>query len=214
MRKPPTNEDTISEATNTVISVADRSVKAITTATAALSKVVAEVVGLTNIADTLSTDIQQKESQLADLDRQLDLNTRRATAELSVRVAEAENKVLSTLLNKNGLAYIKANDLTKLREEFEIEKDNNEARVEAAVKAAESNLHASYNSKLKAQEADFKVAFAESAAKITALTERNQFLVDELAKARQDLVAERDARIKIAQAEAGRQGVVVNAGKQ
>lgn len=34
----------MSEATNTVISVADRSVKAITTATAALSKVVADLV--------------------------------------------------------------------------------------------------------------------------------------------------------------------------
>lgn len=204
----------MNESTATLITTADRSVKAITAATAGLSKVVAEVVALGGISETLSADIQQKEGQLADLTRQLDLNTRTAAAELNVRVAEAENTVLHQLLSKNNLARISNESLSQLQENLANACDTVEISVTNAVKAAESALHSKYNSMLKAQEAEFKVANAEGAARISSLSERNQFLVDELAKARQDLVAERDARIKIAQAEAGRQGVVVNAGKQ
>lgn len=204
----------MNEATNTVITVADRSVKAISAAAAGLSKVVAEIGSLTNVLETLSGDIQQKESQLTDLSRQLDLGARNAKAELAVRVAEAETEILNVLLAKNKLAKVTVDELTNVTTELARTRNEAAATTEAAVKAAESSLHAQYNSKLKMQEADFRVVNAEVVAKLTALTERNQFLVDELAKARQDLVAERDARIKIAQAEAGRQGVVVNAGKQ
>lgn len=204
----------MNEATNTVITTADRSVKAISAATAGLSKVVADVVALNGVVETLSGDIQQKESQLADLTRQLDLNARNAKAELAVRVTEAENEVLNQLLSKRALAQISVNDLDLLRQNLAQTTANATVNTEAAVKAAESSLHAAYGSKLKAVEADFKIANADLVARGAAASERIQFLTEELAKARQDLVAERDARIKIAQAEATRQGVVVNAGKQ
>lgn len=204
----------MNEATSTLITTADRSVRAISAATSGLVKVVAEIQALSTITDTLAADIQQRESQLANLSRQLDLDTRAANAELAVRVSEAQNVVLNQLLAKNGLARISDADLASLNTNLTYATANAAANTEAAVKAAENSLHASYNGKLKAQEAEFKVANAEITANLRALSERNQFLVEELAKARQDLVAERDARIKIAQAEAGRQGVVVNAGKQ
>lgn len=200
--------------TNTVITVADRSVKAIGAATAGLSKVVAEVLALTATLENLSGDIQQKESQLADLTRQLDLNARNAKAELAVRVAEAETEVLHVLLAKNKLAKVTTDELQKLVDDLQTAKNTAAESIATAVKNAESALHAQYGSKLRSQEADFKVANAELVADLRAVKERNQFLTDELVKARQDLTAERDARIQIAKAEAGRQGVVVNAGKQ
>ena len=202
------------EASTTVISVADRSVKAISAAVAGLSKVVGDINSLSTVAETLSADIQQKEGQLYDLNRQLDLNTRTAKAELAVRVAEDENGVLSNLLVKNGLARVTNSELAGLRTELDTTRANAAAATEAAVNAASQQLHARYGAQLKSLEAEHKVANAELVAELRAVNERNNFLVDELAKARQDLVAERDARIKIAQAEAGRQGVVVNAGKQ
>lgn len=204
----------MNESTTTLITTADRSVKAIGAATAGLSKVVAELTALGTVAETLSADIQQKEGQLADLTRQLDLDTRRAKAELDVRVAEAEGVVLTTLLDKNNLAQISKPDLAALYEDLGVAQSSTEAAVKTAVQAAEAALHASYNSKLRTQEADFKIANAELIADLRAVRERNDFLTQELAKIRGDLVAEREARIKIAQAEAGRQGVVVNAGKQ
>lgn len=204
----------MNESTATLITTADRSVKAITAATAGLSKVVADVIALNGVVETLSADIQQKEGQLADLERQLNIGERNAKAELNVRVAEAENVVLNQLLQKNDLARISNTTLSELQDNLSDARSTVELAVADAVKAAESALHASYGGKLRSQEADFKVANAEGTARISALSERNQFLVEELAKARQDLVAEREARIKIAQAEAGRQGVVVNAGKQ
>lgn len=201
-------------ATATLITTADRSVKAITAATAGLSKVVAEVVALGGISETLSADIQQKEGQLADLTRQLDLNTRTAAAELNVRVAEAENVVLHQLLSKNSLAWISNETLNQLQESLANARDTVEISVADAVKAAESALYGQFTAKLKTQEADFKVANAELVADLRAVKERNTFLSEELVKARADLTAERAARIEIAKAEAGRQGVVVNAGKQ
>lgn len=204
----------MNEATAIVITTADRSVKAISAATAGLLKVVSDVNALTNVAETLSADIQQKEGQLADLTRQLDLNARSAAAELSVRVAESETTVLNQLLSKRALAQISVSDLDSLKQNLAQTTANAAATTDAAVKSAEASLHAAYNSKLKTQDAEFKVANADLVARAAAANERIQFLTEVLAKARQDLVAERDARIKIAQAEAGRQGVVVNAGKQ
>jgi len=204
----------MSEPTNTLITTADRSVKAITAATAGLAKVVAEVVALGGIAETLSADIQQKESQLTDLERQLNINTRNAKAELAVRVAEAENVVLSSLLVKNDLARVSNATLQELQDNLTDARSNVDLRVADAVKSAESSLYAQFTAKLQKQESDFKVANAELVADLRAVKERNQFLADELVKARAELTAERDARIQIAKAEAGRQGVVVNAGKQ
>lgn len=204
----------MNEATATLITTADRSVKAITAATVGLAKVVADITALNTVSETLSADIQQKEGQLADLTRQLDLDTRRAKAELDVRVAEAEQDVLVDLLGRNGLARIKATDLETLHVDLGAARSDVAEKIATAVQAAESSLHASYQSKLSAQSSDFKVATAELTAELRAIKERNSFLTMELDRVRSDLVAEREARIKIAQADASRQGVVVNAGKQ
>ena len=130
--------------------------------------------------------------------------------EASTTVADRSVKAISAVVA--GLS--KVVELAGLRAELDITRANATAATETAVNAASQQLHARYGAQLKSLEAEHKVANAELVAELRAVNERNKFLVDELAKARQDLVAERDARIKIAQAEAGRQGVVVNAGKQ
>lgn len=204
----------MNDSSATLITTADRSVKAITAATAGLAKVVADLTTLNAVSESLSADIQQKEGQLNDLTRQLDLDTRRAKAELDVRVAEAEREVLDKLLDKNGLSRIKSTDLSNLLLDLEAARRDVAEKIAAAVQAAESSLHGSYQTKLGRQDSDFKVATAELTAELRAIKERNSFLTQELERVRSDLVAEREARIKIAQADASRQGVVVNAGKQ
>ena len=204
----------MNEASATLITTADRSVKAITAATTGLAKVVADLTALNTVSESLSADIQQKEGQLSDLTRQLDLDTRRAKAELDVRVAEAEREVLDKLLDKNGLSRIKSTDLSNLLLDLEAARRDVAEKIAAAVQAAESSLHGSYRTKLSEQDSAFKVATAELTAELRAIKERNLFLTQDLERVRGDLVAEREARIKIAQADASRQGVVVNAGKQ
>lgn len=204
----------MNDSSATLITTADRSVKAITAATAGLAKVVADLTTLNAVSESLSADIQQKEGQLSDLTRQLDLDTRRAKAELDVRVAEAEREVLDKLLDKNGLSRIKSTDLSNLLLDLEAARRDVAEKIAAAVQAAESSLHGSYQAKLNRQDSDFKVATAELTAELRAIKECNLFLTQELERVRGDLVAEREARIKIAQTDASRQGVVVNAGKQ
>lgn len=204
----------MNEPVHTLITTADRSVKAITTATVGLAKVVADIQALTAVTETLADDIQQKQSELVDLERQLSNNTRMSTAELNIRVAEAEEDVLIELMGKRNLARLTIAERNKLSEDRDIAVASKEEAISAAVQSAESALHSQYNSKLRSQEADFKVANAELVAELRAVKERNTFLTDELIKARNELTAERAARIEIAKAEAGRQGVVVNAGKQ
>ncbi len=204
----------MNEPVHTLITTADRSVKAITTATIGLAKVVADIQALTTVAETLAGDIQQKQSELVDLERQLSDNTRMNIAELNIRVAEAEETVLVELMNKRNLARLTIAERARLLEDRDTAIASKEEAISAAVQSAESALHAQYGSKLRSQESDFKVASAELVAGLRAVTERNAFLTDELVEARNELTAERAARIEIAKAEAGRQGVVVNAGKQ
>lgn len=204
----------MTQATVAVITAADRSMKAVAKAVADLAKVSADLTGLTVISEQLSDDIQQKESQLADLERQFDIDLRTKIAELNVRVLENEDSVLLDLLDKRGLEHISVSDVRQLKNDLAAALQGNDKAVEAAVQTATKELHAMYSAKLAAQESNHRVESANVAAEVSSLRAKNEFLAGEVDQLRKQIEAERQTRLQIAQADATRQGVVVNAGKQ
>lgn len=197
-----------------VITPIDRATKNLTAAIASALKVANELQPLADMANNLTDDIQQKESQLNALTAQFELEFRSQKADLDVRVKENGDRVLSILLSERGLAKISADELTDLQTKLHEAEASNEETVSKAVKAAETALHASYGSKLKEQEAAHKIETAQINAQLASMQERNDFLNEQIATLRQQIDAERTTRLEIAKADAQRQGVVVNAGKQ
>lgn len=194
--------------------VIDRATKNLTSAIASASKVVNDLAPLTEQVNELTSNIEQKEAQLAALNLEFDHKYRTCTAELNVRVKEAEDTVLVDLMERRGLAKITREDLNFVRQALADAQADNAEVINAAVKAAESALHASYRAQLRDQQSKHEVESAQTNARVSSLEERNAFLNEQIIALRTQIDAERTTRLEIARADAGRQGVVVNAGKQ
>lgn len=209
----PTNNVT-SPAQTAIITAADRTIKNLQDVVAAASKAANDLTPLAEQASTLSADIQQKESELAALDQQYSMHERTLAAGLKIRVMEDENNVLDQLLESRGLAKITEDGLADLTAKLDNALNGVEAAVDAAVKSATQSLHAQHSAVVNNLKSTHAVDTATTAARVTALEDRNAFLVAEVTSLRSQIEAERNTRLEIARAEAGRQGVVVNAGKQ
>lgn len=203
-----------SPAQTAIITAADRTIKNLQAVIAATVKATGDLAPLADQAGTLAADIQQKESELAALDAKYSMHERTLAAGLKIRVMEDENDVLDTLLSARNLAKISVVDLSDLRDKLTAAISGTEAAVDAAIKNTTASLSAQHNAIINNLKSSHQVDSATTAARVTALEDRNAFLVAEVASLRQQVDAERQTRLEIARAEAGRQGVVVNAGKQ
>lgn len=197
-----------------VITVADRSVKAVAKATAELLKVSSDLNTLVLTAENLTDDIQQKESQLQALGQQFEADFRTKAAELNIRVLENEEASLQVLMAKRDLATITKNELVNLAKELDVANSSREADIDKAVAATSKELNSTWGAKLATIQNAHAVETATLKAEDAAKSERITFLGGEIAALRKQIDDERNTRLEIAKADAGRQGVVVNAGKQ
>lgn len=124
-----------------------------------------------------------------------------------------EDKVLGDLLKARGLVSIDPTEVQTLRDELYNAQTGNSQAIEDAVSQAQSNAARELNARLAAQTAEHKVQIAELNANAGAKDQKITFLESQVAELRKQIDAERETRLAIAQAESGRQGVVVNAGK-
>ena len=198
--------------TRKVITVADRSTKALVVATAGLAKVASDLQALANSSVQLADEIEFKQSQLGDIQNQIDAQFREQTADLRLRVLENEEQVLADLLASRGLVRLHRSDLSKLEDSLAAAIKDNEAEVKKAVDAAVASTTAGFRQQLLQKESDHRVAIAELNANSAAKDNRIEFLEKQNESLQDSIKAERDTRLEIAKADAGRQGVVVNAG--
>lgn len=205
---------TTAPATTALITTADRSVKTLQAAIAQLLKTSTELSALGVIVETQSADIQQNDSRLANIDAEFELKQRTAAANLNVAVLENEEQVMKSLMGKRNLAYVTADELTQLSKDLQAAKDGNQAAIDAAVAATTKELSAAANAQIASLKNAHAVETATLKAEAVSKDERITFLTDEIAALRGQIEAERNTRLEIAKADAGRQGVVVNAGKQ
>lgn len=199
--------------TKTFISVTDRSTKAIVTAVGNLSKVSAELQTLASASEQIAEEIQFRQADLNNINAEFDQKFAEAQAALKIKVLGNEDKVLGDLLKARGLVSIDPTEVQTLRDELYNAQTGNSQAIEDAVSQAQSSATRELNARLAAQTADHKVQIAELNANAGAKDQKITFLESQVAELRKQIDAERETRLAIAQAESGRQGVVVNAGK-
>ncbi|AFC21370.1 hypothetical protein GAP31_189 [Cronobacter phage vB_CsaM_GAP31] len=197
----------------TVISVTERATKAVATAATGLSKVVSELQSLAEGSERISQEIQFKQQELGNIEVQFNEKLAEEKSKLKIKVLENEDGVLSTLLKARGLVAIEPGVVDGLRNELAVAQDSNEDAITAAVDAAKRSAAIELNAVKSNLESAHKVAIAELNANTKADKDRIAMLTEQLEAARADLKAERETRLEIAKADANRQGVVVNTGK-
>lgn len=199
--------------TKKVITVADRSTKALVVATTGLAKIASDLSALSESTVKLADDIEFKQSQLDNLNVEFDNKFRESAAQLRLRVLEDEDGVLIDLLQSRGLAHVKVTVLNELERNLESSlADNSQAVAEAEANGFRKGA-AEFQQKLKDAEAAHRIQTAELTAKSNAKDDRIALLLEQLEEARGQIKAERETRLAIAEADSKRQGVVLNTGK-
>lgn len=196
-----------------VITVADRSTKALVVAIAGLGKITSDLSALGDITVKLADEIEFKQSQLDNLDVEFDNKFREASAELRLRIKEDESGVLKQLLTQFGLAYITSDALQTLQSDLAQASEDYSAELADAESAGFRKGAAEFQAKLKEAESAHRINVAELTAKSNAKDDKITMLEAQVAQLQSDIKAERETRLAIAQAESGRQGVVVNTSK-
>ncbi len=195
------------------LTVVDRSTKALNSAADTVQKAIADLATIVTTSASLTQEIEFKQSELNGLADAYATKEREQAAELRLRIKENEDKVLDELLKARKVISIAPSVLTDLQAELAQVKASNEAAIAEAVKAAEARVAAAFQAQINAKEAAHQVETATLKANTTAQTERNAFLSAQITQLQAEIQKERDARVAIAQAEAAKQGVIVNAGK-
>ncbi|QZY83033.1 hypothetical protein K7H21_28325 (plasmid) [Klebsiella sp. CTHL.F3a] len=196
-----------------VITVAERSTKALVKVVADGQKMFSELAGLANSTVTLTEEIEFKQGQLVDIDNQIAATEREAKAQLRLRVIENEDKVLAELMRSRDYAVISHADLDALNSDLAAAKTDNDFAVSEAREAGYQAAAAKFGAENRELASQHKVELAEHKAQATAKNQRISDLEAQVTELRDQITAERNTRLEIARADAGRQGVVVNAGK-
>lgn len=196
-----------------VITVADRSTKALVVAIAGLGKITSDLSALGDITVKLADEIEFKQSQLDNLDVEFENKFREASAELRLRIKEDESGVLKQLLSQFGLAYITSDALQTLQNDLAQANEDYSGMIADAESSGFRKGAAEFQAKLKEAESAHRINVAELTAKSNAKDDKITMLEAQVAQLQSDIKSERETRLAIAQAEAGRQGVVVNTSK-
>lgn len=196
-----------------VITVAERSTKALVKVVADSQKVLAELASMADSNVILAEEIEFKQGQLADIENQIASTEREAKAQLRLRVIENEDKVLAELMKARGYAVITFSDLDSLNSDLVAAKTDNDFAVSEAREAGYQAAAAKFGAENRELASQHKVELAEHKAQTTAKNQRISDLEAQVSELRGQITAERETRLEIAKADAGRAGVVVNACK-
>lgn len=196
-----------------VITVAERSTKALVKVVADSQKVLAELASMADSNVILAEEIEFKQGQLADIENQIASTEREAKAQLRLRVIENEDKVLADLMKARGYAVITFSDLDSLNSDLVAAKIDNDFAVSEAREAGYQAAAAKFGAENRELASQHKVELAEFKAQAVAKNQRISDLEAQVSELRGQITAERETRLEIAKADAGRAGVVVNAGK-
>ena len=195
-----------------VITVAERSTKALVKVVADSQKVLAELASMADSNVILAEEIEFKQGQLADIENQIASTEREAKAQLRLRVIENEDKVLADLMKARGYAVITFSDLDSLNSDLVAAKTDNDFAVSEAREAGYQAAAAKFGAENRELASQHKVELAEFKAQAVAKNQRISDLEAQVSELRGQITAERETRLEIAKADAGRAGVVVNAG--
>lgn len=186
-----------------VITVAERSTKALVKVVADSQKVLAELASMADSNVILAEEIEFKQGQLADIENQIASTEREAKAQLRLRVIENEDKVLADLMKARGYAVITFSDLDSLNSDLVAAKTDNDFAVSEAREAGYQAAAAKFGAENRELASQHKVELAEFKAQAVAKNQRISDLEAQVSELRGQITAERETRLEIAKADAG-----------
>lgn len=183
--------------TKKVLTATDKATKTFTVASQALQ---ANVAQFTEIAASLATDIEFKQSELDNIQVGIDVAVREAKAETSLQIRENSEKVLATLLKERNLAQITNAEVEELRNDLSVATQSVDVAVNKGIGAAVAKVQSENAVELAQLKAEQSVETAELKADIKSLTSRIQSLTETNVDLKGMLDEERKARVAVAEA--------------
>ena len=197
-------------ATHVVATVAEKAQKSLVLAATAAAKIFADIASATQTLEQVVEDVQIQENKLNSIAESTKNAVREAAIELDFAIRENENKVLSNLMSKYGYVAITEAQMLSLQSDLAAAQSVNADDITKAVEAKTSSIYAAHNAQMAALKAAQAVEIANTTAELKAAQMQNNFMAQQVEDLRSQVEADRAARIEIAKAESGRQGVVVN----
>ena len=172
-----------------VITVAERSTKALVKVVADGQKLFSDLASLAGSTVTLTEEIEFKQGQLADIENQIAASERESKAQLRMRVIENEDKVLAELMRSRGYAVISHADLDALNSDLAAAKTDNDFAVSEAREAGYQAAAAKFGAENRELASQHKVELAEHKAQATAKNQRISDLEAQVTELRDQITA-------------------------
>ena len=201
---------TITTASITIATIAEKAQKALLKQAQDNKKLMEEITASAASLDTLIEAVQIKENALKNLEDQTKTQVREAAIELDLAVRENEQDVLTSLLQRYRYAAITQEAVQALQNRVSAAESVNAEAIAKATDEKTRSIYASTNTQLAALKAEHAVDTANISADLKAAHMQISFLQRQVIDLQAQVEADRTARVEIAKAESGRQGVVVN----
>lgn len=176
-------------------------------------KATADFATVTDRSQTIAMEIEDQQVALSNLKAEFDTARRTADAELKLRVLEDSSAVLADLMAKFNRADVSKEELASLQTQVASLQTEMANGIASAKKEAQQAAYVSYTNEAKAMVAAHALEIAQTKAQLEAKDKEISFMSQQVDYLQKQIEAERATRLQVAQAEANKQGVVVNAGK-
>lgn len=193
--------------------IIERATKGLQKVSADLQKQLTDLTQMGTVSQELALKIEDQQLELASLQSQYSTARRTADAELKLAIMEDADKQLEILLKQFKLARVTEEDVRTLVERTAKAEADVAAGFQEAKDTALAQANAAYRAELNAVNSKHSLESAELKANNAALTKEISFLNEQIKYLQQQLADERATRLAIAQADANKQGVIVNTGK-
>ena len=201
---------TTTTASNTIATIAEKAQKALLKQAQDNKKLMEEITASAASLDTLIEAVQIKENALKNLEDQTKTQVREAAIELDLAVRENEQDVLTSLLQRYRYAAITQEAVQALQNRVSAAESVNAEAIAKAADEKSRSIYATAAAQLAALKAEHAVDTANISADLKAAHMQISFLQRQVIDLQAQVEADRTARVEIAKAESGRQGVVVN----
>ena len=201
---------TTTTASNTIATIAEKAQKALLKQAQDNKKLMEEITASAASLDTLIEAVQIKENALKNLEDQTKTQVREAAIELDLAVRENEQDVLTSLLQRYRYAAITQEAVQALQNRVSAAESVNAEAIAKAADEKSRSIYASTSAQVTALKAEHAVDSANISADLKAAHMQISFLQRQVIDLQAQVEADRTARVEIAKAESGRQGVVVN----
>jgi len=186
------------QETKKVLTIVDRSTKALNAAAAGVVDIVNQAQSAAQLLSTLATDVEFKQNELESLEGVYADKVRVLNADLEIQVKENKRKVLTGLLSEFGLAEITKTDLGELQKDFEYAQREVTKEINDAVAVAVDRANQTSDSNLKSALASHQVEIATYKAQAEAKDNQIGVLTSQVQDLRSQIDKDREAHVQIA----------------